>query len=66
MKGPDHAASLEPNELKQMIDYIREVENIMGNGIKKCLNQRKKFANARKSIIAAKKIKKGEVFSTII
>ena len=64
MKGPDHAASLEPNELKQMIDYIREVENIMGNGIKEMSKSEKKNLQiARKSIIAAKKIKKGEVFS---
>ena len=46
MKGPDHAASLEPNELKQMIDYIREVENIMGNGIKEMSKSEKKFANS--------------------
>lgn len=64
MQGPDHAASLEPKELKLMIDYIRLVENIMGNGNKNISKSEKKNLKiARKSLVAAKNIKKGEIFS---
>lgn len=64
MKGPDHKASLEPNELKQMVSAIRNVELAMGNGIKTPSNSELKNRNvARKSIVALKSIKKGEVFS---
>ena len=62
--GPDHAASLEPNELKQMVINIRNIENAMGNGIKKpSSSEIKNIPIARKSIVAKKSIKKGELFS---
>lgn len=64
MKGPDHRASLEPDELKSMIDKIRNIEKSLGNGIKKPSNSELKNINiARKSIVASKVIKKGDVFT---
>ena len=64
MKGPDHKASLEPNELKLMIDSIRSIENIMGKDEKKISpSELKNIDIARKSLVALKDIKKGEIFS---
>lgn len=65
MEGPDHKASLEPDELKQMVQSIRNVELALGDGIKKPSEAEKKnIAIARKSIVAACDIKKGEVFTS--
>lgn len=64
MEGPDHKASLEPDELKQMIIAIRNVEMAMGNGIKQpSLSEKKNIIIARKSIVAARDIHTGEVFT---
>ncbi|MFV0237891.1 MAG: N-acetylneuraminate synthase [Flavobacteriales bacterium] len=64
MKGPDHKASLEPNELKAMVLGIRNIENALGDGIKKpSTSEFKNIEVARKSIVAKKEIKKGTVFS---
>jgi len=64
LPGPDHKASLEPNELKAMIKAIRNIEKALGNGIKKpSKSERKNIEIARKSIVAKRDIKKGEVFS---
>ncbi|MDR7857540.1 N-acetylneuraminate synthase [Tissierella sp.] len=64
MEGPDHRASLEPDELKTMVDFIRNIEKALGAGIKKPSNSEKKNKDiARKSIVAQRKIKKGETFS---
>lgn len=64
MEGPDHKASLEPNELKQMVESIRNIEKAMGNGIKKpSKSEMKNIDIVRKSIVAIKKIKKGEIFT---
>ncbi len=64
MEGPDHKASLEPDELKQMVESIRNVEKSLGNGIKEPLEvELKNIAIARKSIIAKTNIKKGEIFT---
>lgn len=64
MPGPDHKASLEPQELKAMVDAIRNIELAMGNGKKHVTDsERKNIAIARKSIIAARDIKAGEVFT---
>lgn len=61
MIGPDHKASLEPNELKAMVDAIRNIELSMGTGIKEpAFSEKKNMDIARKSIIAKKYIKKGE------
>lgn len=61
LEGPDHKASLEPNELKAMVKAIRHVEQAIGDGHKKVSeSERKNIAIARKSIVAACPIKKGE------
>jgi len=65
MPGPDHKASLEPKELKEMITSIRNVEVSLGDGIKKpSPSEIKNITVARKSIVAKTNIKKGEVFTT--
>ena len=65
MEGPDHKASLEPNELKAMVKAIRNIEKALGNGIKKPSNsETKNIAIARKSIVAARTVQKGEVLCT--
>ena len=64
MAGPDHKASLEPDELKAMVSAIRHVEVALGDGIKKpAPSEIKNICIARKSIVASRFIKKGEVFS---
>lgn len=64
LPGPDHKASLEPNELKVMVDAIRNIENALGDGLKHVSeSERKNMTIARKSIIAARCIKKGEVLT---
>lgn len=64
MEGPDHKASLEPDELKAMVDSIRNIESALGDGIKQpAESEKKNMAIARKSIIAKKDIKAGEVFT---
>jgi len=65
LPGPDHKASLEPNELKAMVSAIRNVElAISGNGVKEpSKSEIKNKEVARKSIVAAMPIKKGEVFT---
>ena len=64
MEGPDHKASLEPTELKAMVDSIRHIEVAIGDGIKKVsASELKNQDIARKSIIASKKINKGDIFS---
>lgn len=65
MPGPDHAASLEPLELKTMVSAIRNIdEAISGTGIKApSESELKNMEIARKSIIAKIDIKKGEIFS---
>lgn len=64
MEGPDHKASLEPEELRQMVLSIRNVEAAIGDGIKQPSEAEKKnIAIARKSIVAACDIKKGEEFT---
>ncbi|GBF12458.1 N-acetylneuraminate synthase [Tepidibacillus sp. HK-1] len=64
MEGPDHKASLEPNELKAMVNAIRNVEVAIGSGEKKpAESEKKNMAIARKSIIAKRNISKGERFT---
>jgi N,N'-diacetyllegionaminate synthase len=64
MEGPDHKASLEPIELKEMVTAIRNIENALGSGIKKpSLSEWKNKPIARKSLIAIDNIKKGEKFT---
>ncbi len=64
MEGPDHRASIEPDELKAMVSAIRNVEVAIGDGEKKVtLSEQKNRITARKSIVAKTNIKKGDVFS---
>lgn len=61
MDGPDHKASLEPLELKEMIESIRCIELALGTSVKApTLSELKNINIARKSIVASKKISKGE------
>ena len=64
MDGPDHKASLEPFELKQMVQSIRNIEKALGDGIKH--PNKSEEANAKvvhKSILAKRPIRKGELLS---
>lgn len=64
MEGPDHRASLEPGELKTMVEAIKQVEAAMGDGVKKpSESELKNMDIARKSIVAKKKIHVGEIFT---
>lgn len=64
MEGPDHKASLEPHEFAELVRCIRNIEEAMGDGVK--TPKESEIPNkivARKSIIADKPIKAGEVFT---
>lgn len=62
MEGPDHKASLEPEELKTLVTSIRNIETALGDGKKRPMqSELGNMAVARKSIIAARDIKKGEL-----
>ena len=64
MNGPDHLASLNPQEFKKMVENIRTFETMNGGGIKKMFNcERINRRIARKSLIANSVIKKGERFT---
>lgn len=64
MKGPDHKASLEPDELFAMVQGIRNIEKALGNGIKQPSKSETPNINiVRKSIVAARDIQKGEIFT---
>ena len=64
LPGPDHKASLEPEELKAMVAAIRNIEQAMGDGIKRpCAGELDNLPVARKSIVAARPIRVGELFS---
>jgi len=62
LPGPDHKASLEPDELKKMVKAIRNVEKALGSGIKKpAQSELKVMKVARRSLVAARDIRAGEV-----
>jgi len=64
MEGPDHASSLEPDELMQMVYSIRNIEKAMGDGLKMpSKSERDNIRIVRKSIVASKNIKVGEKFT---
>jgi len=64
MPGPDHKASLEPDELKAMVKAIRNIELALGDGVKRpSKSEEKNIPVARKSLIAAYDIAEGDVFS---
>ena len=64
MPGPDHKASLEPGELSAMVRAIRNIELALGDGLKHfSKSESENIKIARKSIVAKRDIKKGEIFS---
>ena len=64
MIGPDHKASLQPDELKKMVESIRNIELSLGDGRKVVANSEKEnMSIARKSIVAKKSIRKGQLLS---
>ena len=64
MEGPDHRASLEPDELKQMVSSIRNIERALGSTIKQPSKSELKNKDiARKSIVANHNIKKGDILT---
>jgi len=64
MDGPDHRASLEPDELREMVKAIRNIEMALGDGLKRpSASEEKNISIVRKSIVASKEIKKGELLS---
>lgn len=64
MEGPDHRASLEPDELRAMVRAIRHIESALGDGKKEPSDSEKKnIGIVRKSIVARCDIKQGEVFT---
>jgi N,N'-diacetyllegionaminate synthase len=64
LPGPDHKASLEPEELKAMVVAIRNIEIALGGGIKRLTpSEARNRSAARKSLVASRQIGKGEAFS---
>ena len=64
LPGPDHRASLEPEELQQMVRSIREVEQALGSGCKEpAASELKNRDVARKSLVAAESVRAGECFT---
>lgn len=64
MEGPDQISSIEPDELKTLVDSIRHVEAALGSGIKKPTESERKNINiVRKSIVANGAIKKGDILT---
>lgn len=64
LPGPDHKASLEPAEFAAMVRAIRNIEQAMGDGIKRpSLSEIKNICIVRRSLVAAKPILEGQIFS---
>lgn len=64
LEGPDHKASLEPNDFKLMVQSIRHIEQALGDGIKRpTKSEVRNMLVARKSIVASRDIKLGEILS---
>lgn len=64
MEGPDHKASLDPKQLKAMVDAIRNIQAALGNGLKRpSESEIKNMSIARKSLVAKANIQAGEIFS---
>ncbi len=63
MEGPDHAASLEPNDFALLVKGIREIESALGTGMSRVMSQGEMInrENLSKSLVATKNIKKGEI-----
>ena len=64
MEGPDHKASLNPEELKAMVEAIRHIEVAVGDGRKEpSPSEQSNKSVARKSIVAKRNIKQGEILT---
>lgn len=64
LPGPDHKASLEPHELAAMVSAIRNIEAALGDGVKRLTpSEARNKTMARKSLVAARPISSGEIFS---
>jgi len=64
MEGGDHKASLEPRELKDLVEKIRKLEMALGDGIKKCMPSEKNVKNiARKSIVTRRAVDMGRIIT---
>jgi N-acetylneuraminate synthase/N,N'-diacetyllegionaminate synthase len=64
MEGPDHKASLSPEELKSFVNAIRNTELLLGNGVKRPTSNEKSIMNAaRRSIVAARSLSKGSIIT---
>ena len=64
LEGPDHAASLEPQDLTEMVRVIRNVEGALGDGVKRpTASERKNIPIVRKSLVASEPIREGEVLT---
>ena len=64
MDGPDHKSSINPEELTMMVNSIRNIEKALGSSIKKpSKSEEPNIASVRKSIVASRSIKKGEIFT---
>ena len=65
LPGPDHSASIEPSELRSLISQIRDIEQSLGDGVKRpTKSELKNRAVVRRSLVAAKDIAKGDTFTT--
>jgi N,N'-diacetyllegionaminate synthase len=65
LPGPDHQASLEPGELIAMVAAIRNIELALGDGVKRLTpSESKNISIVRKSLVASREIKSGELFSS--
>ncbi len=65
MPGPDHKASLEPSEFAEMVRSIRNIEEALGDGLKKpSVSEMRNIRVVRKSIVAIKAIRKGQEFTS--
>jgi len=65
LPGPDHKASLEPNEFKNLVEQVRDLENAFGDGTKRPTEvELKNKKIARRSLVALKAIKTGDVFTS--
>ena len=64
MFGPDHKASIEPDELCRMVRLVRNIEKALGSGRKEpCETELENLYAARKSIVASRDIREGEIFT---
>jgi len=64
LPGPDHQASLEPSEFKNMSQAIRNIESAIGDGVKRrTQSEKENMVIARKSIVAARRIRRGETIT---